>query len=405
MKRNCSSRFVLTFWLVVTTLAFSSRSQAVEPQVDDDGTVHVPAYRLPESPLLGADARSVLKNERRREKEQASAAKACPSQAGADAAHMPEIRQCQAELFYKSAGYRHLYELYRVVMTPKRIGGVYTEIFEPVGGIAAENARRVLINVHGGGFQGGARTESHMESVPIAAVGRIRIVSIDYRQAPEYRFPSASEDVAAVYRELLRTYKSGDIGIYGCSAGGLLTAEAVAWFQKKGLPLPGAVGMFCEGGLYWTEGDSGYTGEAFGWGSSSDPMDRNPYFKGVDPNDPLAFPARSAQVMARFPPSLLISGTRDVALSSVVYTHSLLVAQGVDASLHIWEGVGHGFFLDPDLPQSREVYSVIWNFFDTHLGTRARSLSGMRPGACAARSPAPRVRPEKSTRPLRSAPH
>jgi len=129
--------------------------------------------------------------------------------------------------------------------------------------------------------------------------------------------------------------------------------------------------MFCEGGLYWTEGDSGYTGEAFGWGSSSDRMDRNPYFKGVDPNDALAFPARSAQVMARFPPSLLISGTRDVALSSVVYTHSVLIRQGVDASLHIWEGVGHGFFLDPDLPQSREVYSVIWKFFNNHLGTRA----------------------------------
>jgi acetyl esterase/lipase len=341
----------------------------VEPKVDDDGTVHVPAYTLPESPLLGSDARTALKNERRREKEEANAAKACPSQVGADAAHMPEIRKCQSQIFYQSSDYKHLYELYRVAMTPKRIGGVYTEIFEPAAGIAAGNARRVLINVHGGGFQIGARTESHMESVPIAWVGRIRIVSIDYRQAPEYRFPSASEDVAAVYRELLKTYKPGNIGIYGCSAGGLLTAEAVAWFQKRGLPLPGAVGMFCEGGLYWTEGDSGYIGEAFGWGSAGDPMDRNPYFKGIDPNNPLAFPARSAQVMARFPPSLLISGTRDVALSSVVYTHSVLVAQGVDASLHIWEGVGHGFFLDPDLPQSREVYSVIWKFFDTHLGT------------------------------------
>lgn len=366
---NCSSRLVLTFWLITNTLVFYSRSQAVEPQVDDDGTVHVPAYKLPESPLLGTDARTVLRNERQREKEQANAAKVCLSQVGADAAHMPENRKCVAEFYYKSSDYKHLYELYRVAMTPKRIGGVYTEIFEPAAGIAPKNAKRVLINVHGGGFQWGARTESHMESVPIASVGRIRIVSIDYRLAPEYRFPSVSEDVAAVYRELLNTYKPGNIGIYGCSAGGLLTAEAVAWFQKKGLPVPGAVGMFCEGGLYWTEGDSGYTGEAFGWGSLSDPMDRNPYFKDVDPNNPLAFPARSAQVMARFPPSLLISGTRDSALSSVVYTHSVLVAQGVDASLHVWEGLGHGFFLDPDLPQSREVYSVIWKFFDAHLAT------------------------------------
>jgi acetyl esterase/lipase len=365
----------LTLWLVMSVLVFCSRSRAVAPQIDDDGTVHVPAYALPESPLLGADARAVLQNERRRQQEQASSAQACPSQEGADAAHMPEIRKCEAEVFYKSSEYKHLYELYRVAMTPQRIGGVYTEIFEPTRGIAPENAARVLINLHGGGFQAGARTESHLESVPIAAVGRIRVVSIDYRQAPEYRFPSASEDVAAVYRQLLKTYKAGNIGIYGCSAGGLLTAEAIAWFQKKGLPLPGAVGMFCEGGLYWTEGDSGYTGEAFGWGFSSDPMDRNPYFKGVDPNNALAFPARSVRVMARFPPSLLISGTRDVALSSVVYTHSVLVAQGVDASLHVWEGVGHAFFLDPDLPQSKEVYSVIWQFFDSHLGDSRRHIT------------------------------
>ena len=281
---------------------------------------------------------------------------------------MPAIRKCEAEAFYKTPEYKHLRELYRVTMTPKQIGGIYTEVFEPSSGIAPQNAKRVLINVHGGGFQGGARTESHSESVPIAAVGKIQVISIDYRQAPEHHFPSASEDVEAVYRELLKTCKPSNIGIYGCSAGGLLTAQSIAWFKKKGLPVPGAVGMFCEGAAYWTEGDSGVTGEAFGWGSSSDTIGGNPYFKGVDPNDPLAFPVRSAKVMAGFPPSLLIAGTRDVALSSVVYTHSVLVAQGIDARLHIWEGLGHGFFLDPDLPQSREVYSVVAKFFDTHLG-------------------------------------
>jgi monoterpene epsilon-lactone hydrolase len=107
---------------------------------------------------------------------------------------------------------------------------------------------------------------------------------------------------------------------------------------------------------------------AHGWWESEDVVGKNPYFKNVNASDTLAFPARSAQVMARFPPSLLIAGTRDVALSSGVFTHSLLVAQGVHAELHIWEGLGHGFFLDPDLPQSREVYSVTVKFFDTHLG-------------------------------------
>jgi acetyl esterase/lipase len=306
------------------------------------------------------------------EKKVANAPKTCPSWDGAAPAQMPAIRRCEAEAFYATPDYRHLRELYAVAMTPKTIGGVYTEVFAPADGIASRNRNRILINVHGGAFVCCARTESHSESVPIASLGKITVVSVDYRQAPEYMFPAASVDVAAVYRELLKTYKPKNIGIYGCSAGGLLTAQSVAWFQKEGLPLPGAVGMFCDGAAYWTEGDSGATGSAMGWGSETDTSEKNPYFKNTPLNDPLAFPVRSVEVMSRFPPSLLIAGTRDVALSSVVYTHSILVAQGVDADLHVWEGVGHGFFIDPklqDLPLSREVYSVIVRFFETHLGS------------------------------------
>ena len=63
--------------------------------------------------------------------------------------------------------------------------------------------------------------------------------------------------------------------------------------------------------------------------------------RSYDPNDSLVVPLRSQAVLSQFPPSLLISGTRDFALSSVVYTHSQLVKLGVEGDLHIWEGLGH----------------------------------------------------------------
>lgn len=94
----------------------------------------------------------------------------------------------------------------------------------------------------------------------------------------------------------------------------------------------------------------------------------NPYLMHADPHDPLAFPVRSKEVLAKFPPSLLIGSTRDFALSSVVHTHTLLVQQGVEAELHVWEGLGHAFFMDPDLPQSRDLYGVVVKFFDKNLG-------------------------------------
>src|SRR3546814_8220851 len=71
--------------------------------------------------------------------------------------------------------------------------------------------------------------------------------------------------------------------------------------------------------------------------TSASTMATNPYFNGTSPVDPLVFPARSLALLAKFPPTLLVTATRDFALSSTVYTHSRLVAQGVDAELHAWE--------------------------------------------------------------------
>src|SRR3546814_12008018 len=90
--------------------------------------------------------------------------------------------------------------------------------------------------------------------MPIAAIGRIKVISVDYRQGPDFTFPAASEDVAAVYRELIMQYDPRNIGIYGCSAGGLLTAQSGAWLIDKKLPLPGARALLCEGGDHRTEG-------------------------------------------------------------------------------------------------------------------------------------------------------
>jgi carboxylesterase type B len=104
----------------------------------------------------------------------------------------------------------------------------------------AANRGRVLINLHGGAFLWGAHSGGLVESIPVASVGKLKVISVDYRQGPEATFPAASEDVAAVYTALLKRYEPQNIGIYGCSAGGVLTAQSVAWIAAHGLPRPGA---------------------------------------------------------------------------------------------------------------------------------------------------------------------
>lgn len=140
---------------------------------------------------------------------------------------------------------------------------------------------------------GGAEACSLVESIPVSAVMGIRVVGVDYRQAYEHRFPAASEDVAAVYRALLEEYEPAGIGIFGYSAGGMLTAQSVAWFADLALPRPGAVAM-CSAGA-GGNGDSDYLAtvamgdpaptavdQARGW--------RHGYLGDADPSDACPVP-------------------------------------------------------------------------------------------------------------------
>ena len=133
--------------------------------------------------------------------------------------------------FYGEWNDRRLEEMRQVFSTTDRrvtIGGVPVDIVEPSEGVAPRNENRVLINVHGGAFMWGAGSGALVESIPIAATMGIRVVAVDYRLAPENRYPAVSEDVTAVYSALLEDYPAANIGIYGCSAGGIATAQSVA---------------------------------------------------------------------------------------------------------------------------------------------------------------------------------
>jgi acetyl esterase/lipase len=254
----------------------------------------------------------------------------------------------------------------------EEIAGVPVDIVEPATGVAPEYADAVLINLHGGAFTIGAGMGGLIESIPIAALTGITVISVDYRQGPEHRFPAGSEDVAAVYRELLKKYRAQRIGIYGCSAGGLLTAMATAWFQQHDLPAPAAIGVLCAPADDQFDGDSRYvtpplTGQMPPLPHAHDLGMMAAYLQGADSSDPLVSPIVSPEVLGRFPPTLFLTGTRAGELSSVVHSHARFVAAGVDARLHVWEGMWHGFFYDVQLPESKEALAVIAQFFQREL--------------------------------------
>jgi epsilon-lactone hydrolase len=55
-------------------------------------------------------------------------------------------------------------------------------------------------------------------------------------------------------------------------------------------------------------------------------------------------------------------------LSNAVHTHIALSRQQVPAELYVWEGMFHGFFYNPDVPESQECFDFIVRFFNKWLG-------------------------------------
>jgi epsilon-lactone hydrolase len=350
----------LLLGLVVSSLTLAQDRAGSEPKkvvVEADGTVEVPAQAVPISVFLSPEAKAYVAQHLKDMQD-------------------PEILKQDSGVPRFMKGYlARDYELFPIERNDEKIGGVHVYVYTPKGGVSEKNKDRVLVNLHGGGFSGCWPGCAELESIPVSALGQIEVVSVDYREGPEYKFPAASEDVASVYRELLKSYKPQDIGIYGCSAGGIQTAMSVAWFQRHALPVPGAIGIFCAsaGGVFG--GDALYTAGPLGEARLAPPMPPTPsrtpplsYFSGTDPKDPLVAPVSSPEVLAKFPPTLMITGTRGFELSAALYTHEQLVKAGVETELHVWEGLFHGFFYNVDVPESKDALNVIVRFFDRHLG-------------------------------------
>lgn len=358
--------------VLAASIAGTAVAQHQSSRVDDAGTLHLPnGDEIPYSDLASPEARrNFIDLVRGYEAVLARPAGWKPKKGETEA---EAERRWYDEILY-IPWLAKVRRQFAVDVEPRKIAGIQTDVIVPREGIADGNRNRVLINLHGGGMVVGGRYGGQLESIPVSSIGRIKVVTVDYRMAPEHGYPAAEEDVIAVYRELLKTYRPENIGIYGCSAGASLTGTTVAKLIAIGQPRPGAIGMF--GGGPFGRGAFGDSNHIFSGGKPAFPPGQwdapGSYMAGLDMDDGAAYPVEARDIQRRFPPALLMSGTRDMSLSKTVFSHALLVDLGVDAELHIWEGAPHCAFaqpfVDPAVPESRQAWKVMVKFFDKHLG-------------------------------------
>ena len=260
--------------------------------------------------------------------------------------------------------------LFPVNVEEKMIGGVRTDVITPVLIETRKvNLGKVLINLHGGGFN--SDSGSLIEGVPISNLAKIKVVSVYYRLAPENPFPAAVDDVVAVYKELLKTYKPRNIGVFGTSAGATLTAEVAARLKQTGVPLPGALGMFSVHPDYTRPTDSQELFALDGFPGRLEPRDPNKapedaYAGSTDRRDPVLSPLFAD--LKVWPPSLLVTSTRDLLLSDTAMFHRALLRSGDDAQLVVYEALPHAFWYHYQLPETREALELMAKFFEEKVG-------------------------------------
>src|SRR2546423_320389 len=329
-----------------TTAASNSDSATFDP----DGTAHIIRV-VPMPSTVGPEAQQWLKEI---EQESPQSKDLADIRAGTDA--------------WRKKDSAEALRLYPVKVEEKNIAGVRTDIITPLD-MPATNKNRVLINLHGGGFI--SDSGSLIEGIPIASLAKIKVVSVYYRLAPENPFPAAVDDVVAVYKELLKSYQPRSIGIFGTSAGAILTGEVVVKFKQLGLPLPAALGMFSTLADFSRPSDSqqlfslnGFSGNLAPQ-TSDRPHDEN-YVGKTDPKDPVLSPLFAD--LHGFPPSLLVTSTRDLLLSNTSIFHRALLDAKCEAHLVVFEALPHAFWYHFQLPETKEALQIMANFFDEKLG-------------------------------------
>ena len=147
-----------------------------------------------------------------------------------------------------------------------------------------------------------------------------------------------------------------NIAIFGSSAGGGLTLSTVLKAKQDGLALPGAIAPGTPMADLTETGDTFHTNAMvdnvlIAPGASCDTRARL-YANGHDLKDPLLSPVYGD--MRGFPPTMLLSGTRDLLLSNTVRVHRKLRQAGVEAVLEVFEGQAHGgWYRDPNVPETQ----------------------------------------------------
>lgn len=236
--------------------------------------------------------------------------------------------------------------------------------------------RGVIFYVHGGGFVACSAETHRPVTAGLARISRRRVFSVEYRRAPEHRYPAAIDDVIDAYEWLLSTRVSpSEIAIAGDSAGGNLVLSLAIRLRDGGSPLPACIVAFSP----WTD--------LVGTGASIRSNDgRCAMFKPENIEQfaraYLGHPAEkspeTSPVYAHhggLPPVLFHVGSTELLLDDSRIMHRRIVDAGGESHITIFDDVPHGWqMLAPFVPEATRSLREAADFIEKKLQISSKSM-------------------------------
>jgi acetyl esterase/lipase len=223
-----------------------------------------------------------------------------------------------------------------------------------------------LLYLHGGGFVSGTGGFYLPLAAHISATAKCAVLLVDYRLAPEHRFPAGLDDCVSAHDWLCSHGPDGRAKaratfVAGDSAGGNLTLATLLALRDRKLQLPqGAISISPAADLTLTSKSLQTVHDPI-ISAKTMPIFRDHYLGEQSAANPLASPVFGDY--RGLPPLLIQAGEHEMLRDDSVRVAEKAKSDGIDVKLEIWPGMFHVFQShDPLLPEGQEAVDHIAQF-------------------------------------------
>ena len=252
--------------------------------------------------------------------------------------------------------------------TVHNLNGVNYEILEP----RQKGSDKVVLLLHGGSYKVRLVDMYRRLAEKISrTLNYCTVYNLDYRTFPEYKYPAQIEETVAMFQEMQRQgIEAKNIVLICDSAGANLALTSTLYMRDNRMALPSAIVCFSLWGDMTNSGksvvDNCYR-DPFGGIARRKKVEDNwdylhrisAFAKELDRSSPYVSP--SFADFTDFPPVTLICGEAEMDRSANEMAYENMKKAGVDAELHMFDGMFHDFQLIPFFPETKRAFEIMKN--------------------------------------------